>query len=100
MDDAEVRFPTVNDIAFPNTGNLNESLYDMSPPELAAHFQQGAEGNSEAICPTCPELDAFKLMLYAIQDKGWIATGKTVRGHGNSQPERQPSYSFYRRQRR
>ena len=77
--DAEVRFPTVNDIAFPNTGNLNESLYDMSPQQLAAHFQQGAEGNNEAICPTCPELDGFKLMLYAIQDKGWIDTGKTVK---------------------
>lgn len=76
--DAEVRFPTVNDIPFPNAGNLNQSLYDMSPQELAAHFQQGAEGNNEAICPTCPELDAFKLMLYAIQDKGWITTGKTV----------------------
>ncbi len=73
--DAKRRFTTINDIDFPAMPNPAQSLYEMAPKDLVNQLQSDS---LQPPCPTCPELDAFKMMLWYIQDKGWITNGATV----------------------
>ena len=72
------RFSTINDIPFPNLPSTASSIYDMTPQQLADYTQSNT-GNNNAVCPSCPELDAFKVMIFYIQNKGWLQTGVTVK---------------------
>lgn len=72
------RFPTINDVPFPNVNQTNTSIYDMSAEELA-NYVNSTTGNNNSACPSCPELDAFKLMVFHIQEKGWIQNNKSVK---------------------
>ena len=72
---AKKRFATINDITFPGLPSpQTKSYYDMTPDELAG--QIGAIDKS-SLCPSCPELDAFKMMLFYLQDKKWMTVGGT-----------------------
>ena len=68
------RFPTINDIPFPNMPNPTGSVYDMTAEEISNY----ALGGNKEVCPSCPELDAFKLMVFYMQQKGWIENGGVV----------------------
>lgn len=72
------RFSTINDIPFPNLPATTSSIYDMTPQQLADYTQSNT-GNNNAVCPSCPELDAFKVMMFYIQNKGWLQNGATVK---------------------
>ncbi len=72
---AEKRFTTINDIDFPGVPNPTTSLYDMTPEEMAAYLQTDS---IKSPCPTCPVLDAFKLMIWNLQNKKWIYNQSTV----------------------
>lgn len=72
------RFPTINDVPFPNVNQTNTSIYDMSAEELA-NYVNSTTGNNNSACPSCPELDAFKLMVFHIQEKGWIQNNKSAK---------------------
>ncbi|MBL0202334.1 MAG: RHS repeat protein [Chitinophagaceae bacterium] len=72
---AKKRFSTINDIEFPGMPNLTNSIYNMSATDL-----QNAVNNSSATspCPSCPEMDAFKAMIIASQEKKFIFNNRTV----------------------
>lgn len=72
---AEKRFITINDIDFPAVANPTTSLYDMKPEEMKAYLQSGSV---KSPCPTCPELEAFKMMIWNLQNKKWIYNQSTV----------------------
>lgn len=70
------RFPNINDIDFPGIDEPSGSLYDLTPEEAAEMMQNGVD--TAGLCPSCPELDAFKMMFWYIQNQGWIAGNQTV----------------------
>jgi hypothetical protein len=72
---AKKRFTTTNDIEFPGMPNLTQSIYDMSGADI-----QTAVNNSSATspCPSCPEMDAFKTMIIAAQEKKFIFNNSIV----------------------
>lgn len=44
------RFPTINDVPFPNVNQTNTSIYDMSAEELA-NYVNSTTGNNNSACP-------------------------------------------------
>jgi RHS repeat-associated protein len=76
--DAAVRFPTINDVQFPNADSLTTSIYDLTP-EQQRDFMNVDDPQNGLICPTCPEMEAFKIMVYYLNYKGWTTQNTTVR---------------------
>jgi hypothetical protein len=72
---ADKRFVTINDIDFPGTPSLTTSIYNMSPTELQTYVNSSS---ATSPCPSCPEMDAFKAMIYDIQAKKYIYNNSTV----------------------
>ncbi len=72
---ATKRFTTINDIDFPGVGDPTESIYNMTPQEQANYIQSDS---LKSPCPTCPELDAFKMMIWHIQSQKWIHNGAYI----------------------
>jgi YD repeat-containing protein len=69
------RFNTINDIDFPGIPNPTTSLYDMKPSEMQTYL---TSDSLKSPCPTCPELDAYKMMIWQMQEKKWIVQNETV----------------------
>jgi RHS repeat-associated protein len=69
------RFTTINDIDFPGVPNPTTSLYDVKPEEMKKYL---TSDSLKSPCLTCPELDAFKMMIWQLQDKKWIVQNKKV----------------------
>ena len=75
-DNAIIRFPTINDVKFPNADTLKtQSIYDMSLAQASDFMNTNTQGG---ICPTCPEMEAFKMMVFYINEKGWAAKPTNV----------------------
>lgn len=73
---AQKRFVTINDISFPGISNPDKSIYDMTPQELADHMKSDS---LQSPCPTCPELDAFKIMIWDLANKKLFSTGGSIK---------------------
>jgi RHS repeat-associated protein len=73
---AAKRFITINDIDFPGVDTPPISLYDMTGSQMQEYLNTDALQNSP--CPTCPELEAFKLMIWDMAEKGWFNQGLSL----------------------